>query len=238
MSIKNIKALTFDTGGTILDWHTGFKNAFEKAGKEHNINKDWGMITNELRRLSLKSVLNLGEHTKPEYNFDGGHRLALEQVVSKFNLSAFTEKNLHDIAYKAPHNFTVWDDFPEVLPKLKKKFLCVSFTLLSFKLIIDTARKNNLSWDAVFSCEGIGKYKILPDAYETAAKWLQLEPSECGMVACHNFDLDAAKKVGFKTIFVKRALEWGKEGPPDPTANPHHDIIVDSFNELTEALEC
>ena len=238
MSIKNIKALTFDTGGTILDWHTGFKNAFEKAGKEHNINKDWGMITNELRRLSLKSVLNLGEHTKPEYNFDGGHRLALEQVVSKFNLSAFTEKNLHDIAYKAPHNFTVWDDFPNVLPKLKKKFLCVSFTLLSFKLIIDTARKNNLSWDAVFSCEGIGKYKILPDAYETAAKWLQLEPSECGMVACHNFDLDAAKKVGFKTIFVKRPLEWGEKDPPDPNANPHHDIIVDSFNELTEALEC
>ena len=196
------------------------------------------MITNELRRLSLKSVLNLGEHTKPEYNFDGGHRLALEQVVSKFNLSAFTEKNLHDIAYKAPHNFTVWDDFPEVLPKLKKKFLCVSCTLLSFKLIIDTARKNNLSWNAVFSCEGIGKYKILPDAYETAAKWLQLEPSECGMVACHNFDLDAAKKVGFKTIFVKRPLEWGEEGPPDPNANPHHDIIVDSFNELTEALEC
>ena len=238
MSIKNIKALTFDTGGTILDWHTGFKNAFEKAGKEHNINKDWGMITNELRRLSLKSVLNLGEHTKPEHNFDGGHRLALEQVVSKFNLSAFTEKNLHDIAYKAPHNFTVWDDFTDVLPKLKKKFLCVSFTLLSFKLIIDTARKNNLSWDAVFSCEGIGKYKILPEAYETAAKWLQLEPSECGMVACHNFDLDAAKKVGFKTIFVKRPLEWGEEGPPDPNANPHHDIIVDSFNELTEALEC
>ena len=238
MSIKNIKALTFDTGGTILDWHTGFKNAFEKAGKEHNINKDWGMLTNELRRISLKSVLNLGEHTKPEHNFDEGHRLALEQVVSKFNLSAFTEKNLHDIAYNAPHNFTVWDDFPEVLPKLKKKFLCVSFTLLSFKLIIDTARKNNLSWDAIFSCEGIGKYKILPEAYETVAKWLQLEPSECGMVACHNFDLDAAKKVGFKTIFVKRPLEWGEEGPPDPNANPHHDIIVDSFTELQEALGC
>ena len=31
MSIKDIKALTFDTGGTILDWHTGFKNAFKEA---------------------------------------------------------------------------------------------------------------------------------------------------------------------------------------------------------------
>ena len=238
MPINDIKALTFDTGGTILDWHTGFKNAFEKAGKEHNIDKDWSSITNALRRKSLKYVLNLGEHTKPEYNFDDGHRLGLEQVISEFNLSAFTEQNIQDISYNAPHNFIVWDDFPDALPKLKKKFLCISFTLLSFKLIIDTARKNNLSWDAVFSCEGIGKYKILPEAYETAAKWLQLEPSECGMVACHNFDLDAARSVGFKTIFVKRPLEWGSEGPPDPSPNNHHDIIVDSFTDLVEALEC
>ena len=238
MSIKDIKALTFDTGGTILDWHTGFKNAFKEAGNEHNIDMDWAKITNELRRKSLKSVLNLGEHSPPKYNFDGGHEIALKEIISQFNLNQFTDKNIHDISYKAPHNFIVWDDFPEALNKLKKKFLCVSFTLLSFKLIIDTARKNNLTWDAVFSCEGIGKYKILPEAYETAAKWLQLDPSKCGMVACHNFDLDAAKNVGFKTIFVKRPLEWGEEGPPDPEANPHHDLIVNNFTELTESLEC
>ena len=174
MSIKDIKALTFDTGGTILDWHTGFKNAFEKAGKEHNVERNWGEITNELRRKSLKTVLNLGENSPPKYNFDGGHKIALKEVISDYNLNEFTEDNIHDISYTAPHNFIVWDDFPAALSKLKEKFLCVSFTLLSFKLIIDTARKNNLSWDAVFSCEGIGKYKILPEAYETAAKWLQL----------------------------------------------------------------
>lgn len=238
MSINDIKALTFDTGGTILDWHTGFRRAFEKAGKEHKIDRDWANITNELRRKSLKSVLNLGEHSPPNYNFDGAHKKALIDIISEYDLNQFTEENIHDISYNAPHNFIVWDDFPNALKKLKKKFLCVSFTLLSFKLIIDTAKNNNLTWDAVFSCEGIGKYKILPEAYETAAKWLQLNPSECGMVACHNFDLDAAKKVGFKTIFVKRPLEWGKEGPPDPTANAHHDIIVDSFTELKESLGC
>ena len=27
---KQIKAFTFDTGGTVLDWHTGFKKGFEK----------------------------------------------------------------------------------------------------------------------------------------------------------------------------------------------------------------
>ena len=33
MDIGSIKALTFDTGGTILDWHTGFSEALKKAGE-------------------------------------------------------------------------------------------------------------------------------------------------------------------------------------------------------------
>ena len=56
------------------------------------------------------------------------------------------------------------------------------------------------------------------------------------MVACHNFDLDAAKGQGYNTAFVRRPDEWGPPGPPDPTANPIHDIIVDSFPELAERL--
>ena len=57
------------------------------------------------------------------------------------------------------------------------------------------------------------------------------------MVACHNFDLDAAKRVGFKTAFVKRPDEWGKQGPPDPTPNPHHDLIAKDFRDLLVKIE-
>ena len=28
--INKVKAFTFDTGGTVLDWHTGFKNGFKQ----------------------------------------------------------------------------------------------------------------------------------------------------------------------------------------------------------------
>lgn len=79
-----------------------------------------------------------------------------------------------------------------MLPQLRDKHICASFTILSFRIIIDTAWANGLSWDAVISCEAIGKYKILPEAYLGAAKFLQLDPSEICMVACHNFDLDAS----------------------------------------------
>ncbi len=236
MSLDEIKALTFDTGGTILDWHTGFRTALAEAGARHGIEKDWAALTNEMRRRSLKKMLNLGEHEPPAYNFDGAHRMVLDEIIAENGLDGFTEEERRDIWWTRAHNFQCWPDFPAVLPKLRRKLICASFTILSFRIIIDTAKRNGLSWDAVISCEAIGKYKLLPEAYRTAARFLQLEPSQCCMVACHNFDLDAARAVGFKTAFVRRPDEWGAEGPPDPKPNPENDIIVDTFPDLAAAV--
>jgi len=236
MSLNNVRALTFDTGGTILDWHSGFREALSQAGSAFGEDRDWAALANDLRRGALKRMLNLGEHEPPAYNFDGAHRASLDEVLQNHGLDAVPDAERHRIAWDVPHNFQCWPDFPAVLPKLRDRYICASFTILSFRIIIDTAKRNGLSWDAVISCEAIGKYKVLPEAYQTAARFLQLEPAECCMVACHNFDLDAAKAVGFKTAFVRRPREWGDEGPPDPEPNPQHDIIVDSFPELAEKL--
>ncbi len=236
MSLGDIKALTFDTGGTILDWHTGFSTALADVGAKYGLEKDWPAITNELRRRSLGRMLNLGEHEPPAYNFDNAHRAALDEICTEFGLDEFSQEDRHAIAWDRAHNFECWPDFPAVLPKLREKFHCCSFTILSFRIIMDTAKRNGISWDAVISCEAIGKYKLLPEAYQTAAKYLQLDVGECCMVACHNFDLDAAKAVGFKTAFVRRPDEWGPAGPPDPEPNPAHDIVADTFPDLAKQL--
>ncbi len=231
-----IKALAFDTGGTILDWHTGFRNAFAQAGQKHKVEKDWASLANAYRRRTLQAMLNHGEKQPASKNFDDVHREELQSLAREHGLEAFNPEDLHSIAWDALHNLACWPDFPAVLPKLREKYLCVSFTLLSFRIIIDTARANGLCWDAVISCEAIGKYKVLPESYLTCAKFLQLDPSECCMVACHNFDLDAAKNCGFKTAFVHRPEEWGHEPPPSPEPNPHHDFVAQDFPELARLL--
>ena len=236
MPLSDIRALTFDTGGTILDWHTGFSTILAETGARHGLDRNWHDITNDLRRRSLGKMLNLGETAPPNYNFDGAHRMVLDELIAEHGLEAFSEEERHAIAHDAPHNFTCWPDFPAVLPKLRERYMCCSFTILSFRIIMDTARKNGLSWDAVFSCEAIGKYKVLPAAYRTVARYLQLDPSQILMVACHNFDLNAAKAEGYNTAFVRRPREWGNATPPDPEPNPIHDIIVDDFPSLAKAL--
>ncbi len=120
--------------------------------------------------------------------------------------------------------------------RFRRRYPCVSFTILSLSLVVDVSRRNAIDWDAVISCEMLGVYKTRPAAYQRAARLLQVTPSEILMVACHNFDLDAARGEGYRTAFIRRPDEWGPAGPPDPVPNPATDIIADGFDELANAL--
>ncbi len=232
--MQGIKALTFDTGGTVLDWHSGLSRAMAEVAGRRGLKADWAAAANEYRRRSLGAIVNqLG----PRFNFDDVHRDQLDRVVQDFGLGALTKEDRDEI-WRAWFALEAWPDFVPGLDRLRVKYPCVSFTLLTPRLVIDVSRRNGITWDCIISCEMLGVYKVRPEAYQATAKLLQLEPEEILMVACHNFDLDAARKEGFKTCFVKRPLEWGPAGPPDPTPNPACDLVVDGFEELATRLRC
>src|SRR5260370_41633444 len=69
-----IKALTFDTGGTILDWHRGIVTALAAAGARRGLAADWAAATNEDRRRALQMV---NPPTCPELNTQHVHRRVL-----------------------------------------------------------------------------------------------------------------------------------------------------------------
>ncbi len=227
-----VKALTFDTGGTILDWHAGISGAFAVAGRLRGIEADWPAITNDYRRRSLKAMID-AEH--PDFNIDDVHRRELDAVLKDHALDELGAED-RDAIWRAWHALEAWPDFPAVLKRLRKRYVVASFTILSTSLVVDVSRHNLIDWDAVISCEMIGVYKTRPEAYRTAAKWLALEPGEIMMVACHNFDLRGARACGYRSAFVRRPAEWGPTGPPDPAPDPEHDIVVDGFAALADEL--
>ncbi len=227
-----LRALTFDTGGTILDWHRGISGALAAAGQKRGLRADWPAITNEYRRRSLKAMVN-AEH--PDFNIDDVHRRMLDEVIGEFGLGKLTAED-RDEVWRTWHALEAWPDFATALARLRKRYVVASFTILTTSLVVDVSRKNAIDWDAVISCEMIGIYKTRPEAYLTAARWLGLDPSEIMMVACHNFDLNAARECGYRSAFVKRPDEWGPAGPPDPTPNPAHDIVATDFPDLARQL--
>lgn len=228
----DIRALAFDTGGTALDWHGGLVAALSQVGAVHAISLDWHAVANDWRRRAMKGIVgHITDPAQPGFNMDEVHRRTLDEVLAQHGLDTFTEAERHRL-WRAWHELDAWPDFPAAQAALREKFPVVSFTMLPTALVVDVSRRNGVTWDAVISCEMIGVYKPHAQAYATAARWMALEPSQILMVACHNFDLNAAHKAGFRTAFVRRPDEWGPEGPPDPNPNMAYDFIEDNFDDL------
>jgi 2-haloacid dehalogenase len=227
-----IKVLAFDTGGTILDWHGGITAVLVECGSRHGVAHDWREFANEYRRRSLRRMIGAIE---PGFNIDDVHRDVLEELLREKGIGAFTDEDRHAIASRW-HQLDAWPDFMPALARLRHRYPCVSFTILSLSLVVDVSRHNAIHWDAVISCEMLGVYKTRPEAYQRTARLLQVVPSEILMVACHNFDLDAARGEGYRTAFIRRPDEWGPAGPPDPVPNPATDMIADGFAELADRL--
>jgi 2-haloacid dehalogenase len=229
--MERIKFLAFDTGGTVLDWHGGLSSAMAAWGAMHGVESDWHALANEHRRRSLRRITNTVD---PAFNIDDVHRDVLGDLFDEKGLGGSAEER-RAIA-NGWHELDAWPDFPAALRRLRRRSPCVSFTMLSLSLVIDVSRRNAIDWDAVIPCEMLRVYKPHSDAYRRAAAFLAVEPHEILMVACHNFDLDAARGVGFRTAFVRRPDEWGPAGPPDPIPNPASDMVVNGFGELADQL--
>jgi 2-haloacid dehalogenase len=220
--------LTFDVGGTVLDWHRGLVAAL--AG--HQPGRDWHGFVNEYRRRSLQRMIGA---VNPDFDIDDVHREVLGELMEEKGIAGFSAGDRQTVA-TAWHGLPAWPDFPPALARLRQRYPCVAFTILSLPLVIDVSRANGIAWDAVIACAMLQVYKTRPEAYQRAAALLDLAPSEILMVACHNFDLDAARREGFRTAFVRRPEEWGAAGPPDPVPNPASDLVIDDFGALADRL--
>ena len=100
------------------------------------------------------------------------------------------------------------------------------------------AKNAGLPWDYILSAELSKHYKPDPEVYKNAVGLLGLHPYQVMMVAAHNFDLEAAKKIGMKTAYVHRPLEFGPDKDLEQISIEDFDFIAKDFENLAEILEC
>ena len=113
----SIRALAFDTGGTVLDWHTGISRAFASAGAKRGLQADWPAITNDYRRRSLQGIVG---QVNPAFNFDDVHRRMLDAVIADHRLEALTVED-RDAIWRTWHALDAWPDFPDALARLRRR---------------------------------------------------------------------------------------------------------------------
>jgi 2-haloacid dehalogenase len=158
--MDGIKVLAFDTGGTVLDWHSGVVGEMAAAGARRGVEHDWHRLANDHRRRSLTRMLGAVE---PDFNIDDVHRQTLDELLGESGITAFSIEDRRVIA-SCWHELDAWPDFVPAFARLRQRYVCVSFTILNLSLVIDVSRRNGIDWDAVIPCEMLGFYKPRPEA--------------------------------------------------------------------------
>lgn len=230
-----IKALCFDVFGTATDWHSSVISEAEVlfAGSGHCV--PWGEFVNRWRLEGYFPALFKIASGEMEYiSTEEIHRIKLLELLEEYQLRGLDEAQINHFNL-AWNRIQAWPDAAEGLGMMKEDFMIMPLSNGGYRSMLDIAKHNALPWDGIISAEFFNKVKPDPGVYAGAAEMLNLEPAEIMMVACHAADLDAARKVGLRTAYVNRPMEYGPGVPQEPKPDPY-DYDANSFIELAQIL--
>jgi len=229
-----VKALVFDTFGTVVDYRSTIISEGEALGKARGLAVDWAKFADAWRGAYAPAMDRVRKGELPWTKLDALHRMMLDKVLADFSVKGLTEAEIDNLN-RVWHRLKPWPDAVSGLTRLKKKFIIAPLSNGNVSLMTDMAKHAGLPWDLILGAELARHYKPDKEVYLTAADLLSLKPSEMMMVAAHQNDLRAARGVGFRTAFVPRPQE-GPNGEKNFTADPVFDVVAQDFNALAAAM--
>ncbi len=236
LPLKNVKALTFDIFGTVVDWRSSIIREGQLLSQKKGLKVDWPKFADRWRDGYMPVMQRVREGQLPYSKIDDLHRIILDGLIKDFGLESLSPQEIDNLN-KVWHRLTPWPDSVSGLNRLRKRYLVASLSNGNMSLLVNMSKNAGIPWDCVLSAELSGYYKPDKEVYIKAADLLSLKPSEILMVAAHPIDLRAAAKVGYQTALVLRPLERGPDRglgfQPDPN---EFDLTVNDFLELADRL--
>ena len=234
--MAKIQALTFDVGGSVFDWKSAVRREIETRAKSLGVDIDSEAFAMDWRNRMFELLGQVQKGEIRRLNADEMHGLALDDMIAKYSDLSLSAQSLDEIN-QVWHRMPVWPEFPAALTRLKAHYRVVVLTILSFAIIVDSSKFNNITWDGIISYEFLTHYKPDARAYLAACRLLGLPPEQVMMVAAHPLDLKAAGAAGLRTAFVTPKLTepHRPELPAEPTPEAY-DYNAENFTDLTDQL--
>ncbi len=234
--LSSVKAIVFDTFGTVVDWRTSIIADLGQWGASQQIQADWSQLVDAWRGRYEPQKERVRRGEIGWTNIDDLHHEALRSLLPEFGLSSLSEEQqLH--LNRVWHRLNAWPDAVMGLTRLKARYVIGPLSNGNVALLVNMAKHANLPWDAIFSCEHFQRYKPHPDTYLGVCRQMYLSPGEVMMCAAHNYDLRAARSVGLKTAFVPRPTEYGPQQTTDLTPQQDWDIVASDLNDLARQMD-
>jgi len=227
-----VKALLFDVQGTATDFYSTICAEGRRIGP--GLAVDWPDVVRRWRASYFATLEAARAHHSGWVPVHSVYRGALDTVLDEGVLSDAQRDEL-TLAWR---RLQPWPDVVPGLTRLKGAFTVATLSNADVSAVVNISKRAGLPWDAVFAAEMAGVFKPDPAIYRMAATYLGLPPAEIMMVASHKYDLRAAGRLGFRTAFVARPLEFGADGAPDVAYSDEFDVNAADFLDLASQLGC
>lgn len=235
MGMDGIKALTFDTFGTVVDWRASVIEDFQAFGRGKGISVDWAAFVDEWKTCYRPGMDAVRSGRWPWRTVDLIYRLKLDEMLPAYGLHELTEAE-KTYLNRVWHRLNPWPDAVGGLTRLRKRYVIAPLSNGDVSCLVNMAKHGGLPWDVILCAEIFRHYKPDREVYLGAIELLGCQPHEVMMVAAHNYDLRAARSHGMRTGFVPRPTEYGPGQKTDLEAEEAWDIIVADLGELAVGL--
>lgn len=232
---QNVKALTFDVFGTVVDWRTSIIREGELLNVEKGFDVDWASFADRWRSGYGPAMRQVRSGELPWTKIDVLHRMILDDLLPEFGITGLSEKEI-DHLNRVWHRLIPWPDTVSGLNRLRSRYILSTLSNGNVSLLVNMAKNAGLPWDVVLSSELAGYYKTDLRVYQKAAELLSLAPEQIMMVAAHRGDLRAAASIGFRTAFVLRPLEYGPGRTITLEPSDNFDFVAKDFMDLATQL--
>ncbi len=230
-----IRALAFDTYGTVVDWRGSVLAELAAFGQARGLALDWERFLDEWKACYRPGMDRVNRGEWPWTTVDAIYRRRLEELLEAGGLRGLSPSDVEHLN-RVWWRLRPWPDAVEGLTRLKRRFVITPLSNASFAGMVHLAKFAGLPWDCIITAENARCYKPRAEVYRTLIELLGMAPAEVMMVAAHNYDLCAARAQGMRTAFVPRPTEYGPRQTTDLGPEEDWDVVAADLLDLAARL--
>lgn len=213
MASHKQNVIFFDLMGTCCDWLTSMLPALHNCPPHSSLTP----AEPRLRELAIawresffQEIHARFERGDPNEDIDITHHRTLDRLLEAkgIGLDTWDSKTRNKLVHQW-HIQTPWSDVLPGLLRLREdgRWFLIVLANGTARLQLDIAQSSGLPFHTLLSSELPGLTKPDPAIYRKAMDLVRVPPENCIMLASHLYDLEAAKSVGMRTIYVHRDTE-------------------------------
>lgn len=236
-----VRAAFFDFMGTCLDWHTSVVKSLPPSLPEDQRS----LFALRWRQNFFTRIRCRHASSDAPEDVDTTFYQSLLVTVAQPEFEGLVSAVSPLVQPKSAlivawHDMPAWPDVSAGLEALRNAGLEL-FVLANgtTRLQLDLVKSAGLghTYDMLFSSQLLGVYKPSHEAYLKALELVGRKPEEAVMIACHAYNLRAARDVGMKTVYVRRWTDDIDEDMDAVKAENQGLLLETGFDDLLATIQ-